>query len=69
MKHSIRIVKSESQPAELSVTCPSWNSWNISLTGIQTRQNLHSGKTNIAMEHGPLEDVFPINNGDSTLLC
>ena len=28
---------------------------------------LHSGKLNIAMEHGPFEDVFPIENGD--ILC
>ena len=24
---------------------------------------------NIAMENGPFEDVFPINNGDIPLLC
>ena len=24
---------------------------------------------NIAMENGPFEDVFPIRNGDITLLC
>ncbi len=26
-------------------------------------------QTNIAMENGPLEDVFPIKNGDFPLLC
>ena len=26
-------------------------------------------KTNIAMENGPFEDVFPIENGDIPLLC
>ena len=25
--------------------------------------------TNIAMENGPFEDVFPIENGDIPLLC
>ncbi len=25
--------------------------------------------TNIAMENGPFEDVFPIKNGDNPLLC
>ena len=33
--------------------------------------NIHSGKltTNIAMENGPFEDVFPIETGDTPLLC
>jgi len=26
-------------------------------------------KTNIAMENEPVEDVFPIKNGDISLLC
>ena len=26
-------------------------------------------KTNVAMENGPFEDVFPIKNGDIPLLC
>ena len=26
-------------------------------------------KTNIAMENGPFQDVFPIENGDIPLLC
>ena len=26
-------------------------------------------ETNIAMENGPFEDVFPIENGDNPLLC
>ena len=26
-------------------------------------------KSNIAMEHGPFEDVFPIKHGDIPLLC
>ena len=30
---------------------------------------LHSGKTNIAMENGPFEDVFPIEIGDIPLPC
>ena len=27
------------------------------------------GETNIAMENGPFEDVFPIKHGDIPLLC
>ncbi len=31
--------------------------------------NVHSGKSNIEMENGPFEDVFPIKDGDIPLLC
>ena len=30
---------------------------------------LHSGKSNIAIENGPFEDVSPIKYGDFPLLC
>ena len=37
---------------------------------IQQLDMIPSGKlTNIAMEHGPFEDDFPIENGDIPLLC
>ena len=39
------------------IGCPT-SSWVITLQG-----------TNIAMENGLIEDVFPIENGDIPLLC
>ena len=29
---------------------------------------VHSGNRNVALEHGPFEDVFPIKHGDIPLL-
>ena len=33
------------------------------------RKMIPSGRTNIAMENPPFEDVFPIQDGDFPLLC
>ena len=35
----------------------------------QNISNYYTPVTNIAMENGPFEDVFPIETGDIPLLC
>ena len=43
---------------------PKWASWMVDL-GFGTTL----WYTNMAIENGPFEDVFPIENGDFPLLC
>ena len=60
-------------------TCPGHSGgrvWEIGGLGCGTvvgtrwaQKPLTLRQTNIAMENGPFEDVFPIENGDIPLLC